>query len=86
MPLCVCVCVRSSQSTAKSYQNSVTQCSPHSVQLIVEPPTKFSKRGRGPDRISIFRGVLPGKKLKSEIFIDKKKFINKDVFLSQLRI
>ena len=59
-----------------------------------ERPTKFSKRGVG--RISIFRGRLLGRrgspfsrgcsfyiknKLKSETFDDKKKFINKNVFL-----
>ena len=54
----------------------------------VETPTKFSKRGEGLDRISIFRGGLLGKrkgffsgglqfldtqkKLKSEIFNYKK--------------
>ena len=56
----------------------------------VEPSTIFTKRGRL-DRISIFiegllgkRGVTYklNKKIKSEIFNDKKKFMNKNCFLS----
>ena len=63
-----------------------------------EHPTRFSKKGEGLDRISIFRGVLLGKrrvtlfrggcsfyienKLKSEIFNDKK--VNKKRFFSAI--
>ena len=51
------------------------------ILLGVEPPTKFSKRGRGLDRTSTFRGsdffqggmeIFTHTEKKSEIFNDKK--------------
>ena len=42
-------------------ENSITVCTtPLSAERGVESPTKFSERGRGLDRISIFRGGLLG--------------------------
>ena len=66
--LCVCVCLRSNQSTSKKphYVSDLSKlivCRPLPLVVLgggVEPSTKFSKfergggRGRGVDRISIF--------------------------------
>ena len=62
---------------------------------VVEPPTKFSKRGGGlagsqflegvvgKEGVTSFRGVqfLHKQKLRSDKFNNTKKFISKDVFL-----